>query len=457
MNHPNKRIQTLLGNPKKAIFKLAWPMIVAMSVQTLYHFVDAFWVSGLGPDALSAVGFFFPFFFMILAIGNGLGIGGSSAVSRKIGANDKSGADDVASHTMVMMVITAVLITIPFFFLAGPIFIKMGAGDIAPMATRYGQIIFLGTLIIFFSNISGALLRGEGDANRAMVVMMVGAGLNIILDPIFIYTFKMGVAGAAWATLLSITISSCFLFYWLFIKGNTYINISFKKFVFKKDTIREILKVGIPSSTQQLAMAFSTLGLNIIIVKVSGTDGVAVFTTGWRVVMFAILPLIGLATALTAVAGAAYGGKEYKKLQTAHLYAVKIGFLIEIGVAALTFILAPKIAALFTLTRDGARIRPALVIFLRTMCIYYPSTSHGMLSSSMFQGIGKGSNALIITIFRTIILTVPLAYIFSVTLNGGLPGIWWGVVTGNISGAILAYTWARHSIRKLQTSGSHSQ
>lgn len=448
--HTNKGVQTLLGNPKKAIFKLAWPMIVAMAATTLYHFVDAFWVSGLGPDALSAVGFFFPFFFVIIAIGSGLGVGGSSAVSRRIGANDKKGADDVASHTMVMMIIAAVLITIPFFFLSGSIFVKMGAGHIAPMATKYGKIIFGGTLVFFFSNISSALLRGEGDANRAMVVMMVGAGLNIILDPIFIFTFKMGVAGAAWATLVSIFLSSCFLFYWLFIKGNTYITISFKGFAFKKSPISDILKVGIPSSTQHLAMSFSTLALNIIIVRVSGTDGVAVFTTGWRVVMFAILPLMGLATAITAVAGAAYGGKEYGKLQTAHLYAVKIGFLIEIGVAILTYILAPQIAAIFTLTQNGARIRPALIVFLRTMCIYYPSTSHGMLSSSTFQGIGKGTNALLLTIFRTIIMTVPLAFLFSISLNGGLAGVWWGVVAGNISGAVLAYTWARHYIKKLQ-------
>ena len=96
-------VETLLGNPKRAIIKLAIPMMVAWSVQTLYNVVDALWVSGLGPDALSAVGFFFPFFFLLMALAGGLGVGGSAAVSRKIGAKDKKGADSVASHTIALM------------------------------------------------------------------------------------------------------------------------------------------------------------------------------------------------------------------------------------------------------------------------------------------------------------------------------------------------------------------
>ncbi|UCC12802.1 MAG: MATE family efflux transporter, partial [candidate division WOR-3 bacterium] len=98
-------VATLLGNPKKAIIKLSVPMIIALSVQTIYSFVDALWVAGLGADALSAVGFFFPFFIMIMALANGLGVGGGSAVSRRIGAGDKAGADKVAAHTMVLMLI----------------------------------------------------------------------------------------------------------------------------------------------------------------------------------------------------------------------------------------------------------------------------------------------------------------------------------------------------------------
>ena len=445
-------VKTLLGDPKKAIITLSVPMIVAMSVQTIYNVVDAIWVSGLGADALSAVGFFFPFFFMLMALATGIGIGGGSAVSRRIGAKDKPGADTVAVHTMVIMLGATAVVTIPFFVFARDVFTFMGAGKITDTATVYAKILFGGSIIIFFSNVSNALLRGEGDAKRAMYAMMVGAGLNIVLDPLFIYTFGLGVAGAAWATALSLLVSSVILFYWIFIKKDTYISITFRNFKVERDVTAEILKVGLPSALSQLSMSLSMFFLNIIVVKSGGTDGVAILSTGWRVATFAVLPLIGISTAVIAVTGAAYGSRAYEKLSTAYLYAVKVGLAIAGCIAVATFVLAPQITLLFTFSEDAARITDDLILFLRTMCLYYPVVSFGMFSSSMFQGTGRGVNALVVTIFRTIVLTTPLAFVFSLRSGMGLPGVWWGIVTGNIIGATLAFVWAMLYIRRLKRS-----
>lgn len=440
-------VKTLLGDPKKAIIKLSLPMIVAMSVQTLYNFVDAIWVSGLGADALSAVGFFFPFLFMLMAVATGLGVGGGSAVSRRIGARDKAGADTVATHTIVLMVLTALIFTLPFFVLAEDLFSLMGAEQVTPLATAYARVLFGGAIIIFFSNVANALLRGEGDARRAMYAMMAGAGLNMVLDPIFIYTFDLGVAGAAWATLLSMSISSVILCYWLFVKNDTYLSIALRGFRFRGDVIREILKVGLPASVTQLSMSFSMLILNLIAVRAGGTDGVAVFSTGWRVVMFATLPLLGIATAVISVTGAAYGSRDFRKLNTAYLYAIKIGFIIEVCIGVLTYLFAPQITSLFTQSGDAARLTHELITFMRTMCLYYAFTAFGMFSSGMFQGTGKGVNALAATVFRSIVLTTPLAYFFS--LQMGLEGVWWGIVAGNIMGSVTVFFWGRMYVRHL--------
>jgi len=449
LKNQTKGVETLLGNPRKAIIKLSLPMIIAMSVHTLYTFIDALWVSGLGADALSAVGFFFPFLFMILALATGIGVGGGSAISRKIGANDKSGADLVGAHTFVLMIITAVVITVPLFLAAPNIFTAMGAGHVASMATSYARILFAGTVIFFFSNIASALMRAEGDVKRAMYAMMLGAGLNIILDPIFIYVLDLGVSGAAWATLVSLSVSSTFLFRWLFTKKVTFIHISFQRFRFKRAITTDIFRVGIPASVQQLAMAFSMFLLNLIAVKVGGTDGVAVYTTGWRVAMFAILPLLGIATAVTSVTGAAFGARDYVKLNNAYLYAIQIGLVIELAVGLLTFVFAPQIAGLFTLAEETVRIRADLIVFLRMMCIYYPTTAFGILSSSMFQGTGKGLYSLIVTLIRTIVLATPLAYIFAVILDIKLKGVWWGIVAGNVIAGFIAFIWGRIFIRRL--------
>jgi len=442
-------IKTLLGDPKKAIIKLALPMIAAMSVHIIYNLVDAIWVSGLGADALSAVGFFFPFFFMAMAIATGLGLGGGSAISRRIGARDKRGADAVAAHTIIIMLLAAMVFTIPLFLFAENIFLRLGAGRTIGMAVSYARIMFAGTTIIFFVNIAATILRSEGDARRAMFAMILGSVMNMVLDPIFIYTLRLGVAGAAWATMISLAVTSVILFDWLFLKKNTYISFSFRGFRFKREIVRDILRVGLPASAQQLSMAFTMLILNLILVRVGGTDGVAVYTTGWRVATIAILPLLGIATAVVSVTGANFGQRALEKVNIAFIYALKIGVVIEISIAIATFLLSLQITAMFTQAEAAARIADSLVVFLRIMCLFYPVAAFGILSSAMFQGTGKGINALIATIIRTLLLTPLFSLVFAFLLDQSLPGVWFGIAVGNTVGAAVAFLWARAHIRNL--------
>ena len=442
-------VKTLLDEPKKAIIRLALPMIVAMSVQTIYNFVDAIWVSGLGADALSAVGFFFPFFFMTMAIATGIGLGGGSAISRRIGARDKRGADNVAVHTVVIMFLAAVFLTVPLFIFAEKIFTLLGAGRTLAMAVSYARIMFVGTLIIFFANIANAILRSEGDVKRAMFAMVLGAVINIVLDPIFIYTFGLGVAGAAWATILSLFITSLLLFNWLFLKKDSYVSFNFSKFRFNREIVRDILRVGLPASAQQLSMSFTMLMINLILVRVGGTDGVAIYVTGWRVATIAILPLLGIATAVVSVSGAAFGQGAFKKINIAFMHALKIGIIIEVVVGIAVFFLAPQITAVFTRAQGASQIASDLIVFLRIMCFFYPATAFGMFSSSMFQGVGKGTNALIATIIRTVLLTLLFTALFAFILEMGLMGVWFGIVMGNTIGAVVAFLWAKSYIRGL--------
>lgn len=442
-------VKTLLGDPKKAILKLSLPMIVAMSAQTVYNLVDAIWVSGLGANALAAIGFVFPFFFAAMALSTGLGVGGGSAISRRIGARDKDGADNVAVHTIVMMLLLAVLFTIPLFVFAEDLFVLIGAGSATAMAVSYARILFAGSIFIFITNVAGAILRAEGDVKRVMYVMTLGAGLNIILDPIFIYTLDMGIAGAAWATLVSLAISSAVMVNWLLFKKDTYVAFKFSGFRFEKAIVRDIFRVGIPASATQLSMSLTMVIMNIMVVAVGSIEGVAVYTTGWRVVSIATLPLIGIATAVVSVTGAAFGARSCDKVSIAHLYATKIGFAIELVIAVATFIFAPQIAAMFTQSESAAHIAPDLVIFLRIVSLFYVGVPFGMLSSSLFQGTGKGMNALFVTILRTLILIPIFAALFAFNFGMGLTGIWWGLVAANVTGSTVAFIWARLYVRGL--------
>ncbi len=442
-------VKTLLGEPKKAIIKLGLPMAAAMSLYAIYNIADGIWVSGLGADALSAVGFFFPFFFLIMAISMGLGFGAASAIARKIGARDKAGADAVAVHTIIIMLMMTVVYTIPLYLFAEKIFLRLGAGPIIGLTLSYARIMFAGTPITFFTYIAINILRGEGDAKKATFAMALGSVLNIGLDPLFIYTLGLGVAGAAWATILSLLISSILLFFWLFVKKNTYISFNFRGFRFKREIVGDIFKVGVPAMVQELSMAFTMLIMNLILVRVGGTDGVAVYTTGWRVVIFALLPCFGIASAVISVSGAAFGQREFKKLNTAFMYALKVGIIIELLMAVLTVLFSTQIAALFTRVEGSARIADDLVMFLRIVWLFYPVAVIGGFSDGVFQGIGKGMNALVSIVTRTVILMPLFSMLFALFLDQRHPGLWAGIVVGNIVGSIVVFLWVKTYVRKL--------
>ncbi len=445
-----KGIETLLGDPKKAILKLSTPMILGMFFQAIYNIADGIWVAGLGADQLAAVGLFFPFFMVIISLGAGIGIGGGSAASRRIGKGDKSGADNTAIHTFLIGGGISLIISISILPFLDTIFSYFsGNGNVGAMAAGYAKILFSGTVIMVFSHIAGALLRSEGDARRAMYGLMIGSLLNIVLDPIFIYWLDMGVIGAAWATIISLTFSSLLFCYWLFFKKDTYLIITLKDFNFNRKILSEILKVGVPSSLAQLSMSFAMIILNKVVIRAGGTDGIAVFTSGWRIVMLGVIPLIGISTGVVSVTGAAYGAGDREKLKSAFYYAVKFGLLIEISIGILILIFARPVAHIFTYSEGSERILEDLVTFLRIICLIYPTVPMGMLTSAMFRGIGHGGRSLIVTIIRTIILQVPAAYFLGIILNMGLTGVWIGMVGGNILALIVTFSWGIYTVNKV--------
>ena len=433
----------LLADPKTAILRLSLPMMIAMTLMTLYSVVDAFWVSGLGADALAAVGFSFPLFIITIGLASGLGTGGEAALSRMIGARNRAGASSVAMHTILLMTVLAVAVTIPLSLFAGDLFVLMGAGNAAGLATEYARILFLGTFALLFGEVAYALMHGEGDAKRTMYAMAAGAVANIILDPILIYTLHMGIAGAAWATILAEVIAAIPMVYWLLVKRDTYVSLHLREFSPDPAVVRDILQVGLPAAAEQLGLALMALILNGVIVLISSTDGVAIYSVGWRVMSIGLTPILAISSAVVAVTGATYGARAYAKMESALLYAVRLGLGIGLGLAAATFIFAPQIAAIFTAPGDASGIAPELTTYLQVTSLVYPMVGFGLFSSSFFQGTGLGARSLTITILQNVVLSTLFVWVFALELGFGLPGVWWGVAAGNAIGAVLGYIWAR--------------
>lgn len=451
----SKGVKILLGDPKKAILKLSAPMMLAMLLQAVYNIADGIWVAGLGANQLAAVGLFFPFFIIIVALGAGIGVGGGSAVSRRIGEGNKAAAEHTAAHTFVFAIVVALVISMAALPFTGRLFRSLsGNGEVGRMAADYARILFAGAAVLVFSHIAGAILRGEGAAKKAMVGLALGSCLNILLDPLFIYGFKLGVVGAAWATLISIAISAALFSFWLFFQKKIYLRIPIGGFKPNLGILKEILSVGFPSSLAQLSMSAAMIVLNVVVIQAGGTDGVAVFTSGWRIVMLGTIPLLGMATGVVSVTGAAFGAKDKVKLRTAFLYAVKIGVFIELSVGILVAIFAGPISYIFSYSEGASHIQKELVVFLRIMAIFYPVVPLGMLTSAMFRGIGKGMRSLIVTILRTVILQVPISYLLGITLGLGLKGVWMGIVIANGLAVSVTFSWGKYTVEHVINSAS---
>jgi MATE family, multidrug efflux pump len=445
-------ISVIVGDPKRAIKKLAWPMIISMFLTMAYNLADGIWVAGLGTDALAALGFVSPLFMIIVGLGNGLGAGANSLIARSIGAKDKKTADNAAIHSILISIVISAILTIVFMIFLKDILIIMGAGDTLGLALEYGYLLMGGLAIFILSNLGASILRSEGDVNRAMYAMAVTAILNIIIDPIFIYTLNMGMAGAAWATLLSALISCIVIAYWLFIKKDTYLSFGKKDFNYNKEIVKDLLNVGLPASAEMFLISVLSIIMNYILVVVSGNTAVAIFTAGWRIVNMAFIPHIGLGTALLTVGGAAYGARKYDKMSVGFDYTIKIGLIISAITAIIFYAFASDIAMLFTYTASSSVLGPGLTTFIQIMAFFVLILPIGMMPASLFQGVGKGVGSLIMTIIRELIATTLFTAIFTLIFQLAEIGVWWGLVVGGFVGSIVAYLWSKTYINKLKDS-----
>ncbi|MCK9150411.1 MATE family efflux transporter [Methanobacterium alcaliphilum] len=448
----DQRISMVTGDPKKAIRALSVPMIISMLLIMAYNLADSIWVAGLGPNALAALGFINPLFMIVIGLGNGLGAGATSLIARCIGAKNKKNADNAAIHSIILTLVISGIFTIFTLLFLQNILLLMGAGETVNLAIQYGQIVFGGLVLFIFSSVASGILRAEGDVKRPMYAMAATAILNIVLDPIFIYYLGWGVSGAAWATIISSTIACALMVYWLLLKRDTYVSFTRKDFKPSWLVIKDILVVGLPASAESFVMSVLGVVLNLILVITGGAEAVAVYTAGWRVVMMAMIPPIGIGTAAITVSGAAYGAHKYQNLSIALKYSVKLGVGIAVVTSLFSYFFAGNIASIFAYSSQSAFMAPQIAAFLQVMCLFYLTVPFGITASSIFQGMGKGVTSLLLTVLREVVFVSFFAYLFAFTLNWGSSGVWWGIVVGGGLGCVVAYIWANYYINRLKKS-----
>jgi putative MATE family efflux protein len=453
---PNRnRTAEFIDNPRRAVWVLSLPVMAGMGIQTLYTLTDMAFVGRLGGDAVAALTFNLPLAFFAIGIAFGLGAGATAVIARHIGADDKRAADSAAEHAIVLGVILGIVIVALALGLRVPILAALGAeGRALEMAAIYFGVAAPGFLLGIVNVTCSSILSGEGDTRTPMAIQGSGTLLNIVLDPLFIFTADMGVRGAAAATVASQGLAFVAFIVYILVRKKTYVEFNFRSFVPSMQVLKGILRVGLPASASMVIMAVGGMFYNRI-VSLFGTEAVAGLGVGGRMDAVYILPMIALSSSQVTLTGMFLGAGRIDLIRQTFRYTVFWGEILAIGMGVSFWLLAPQLASLFT---DNAAVAEVAVQYVRTVCVGFPFITVGIISGRVFQGLGSGLPSLVTTTLRVLLVSVPAAWTLTRIGGYGLQTIWWCFVGSAILSSIVALGWIRQRLNQVeaQLSGSNA-
>ena len=435
------KIEQLITNPKKSIIGLSIPMILSLFLTMINNLADAMWVSGLGSDALAAIGIVTPLFIIIIGLGIGLSAGVNSSIARFIGSGDMKNAGNSATHGVILSIIVSILIPGLILLFLNPLLIAIGGSNVLGLAHEYGVWIIAGGFTIIVQNIYCGIFRSENKGVKATLPIGVAAALNIILDPIFIFNLNMGVAGAAIATILANFIGLLMYLYWSYIKDDTTIDVrSYSRDI---SIYKDIISVGIPASAEQIIMSLFSMVINVILVMVATTDSVAVYTTVWRLISIGVMLPVGFGTGGISVFGALFGAKKSDSIMCAFKYIHEIGFIGSIAMTILLAIFAPYLAMLF----GGAGLNDEITRVTILLCPYVAFASWSIISGCILQSFGRGELSLAFTFVKQIVLTLIFIWLL---IGMGENGVYYGIVIANFIGSLIQIVFTYRYVKTIQ-------
>ncbi len=410
------------GSINKAIFLLSVPMILEMMMEALFAVVDVFYVSKVSVDAVATVGLTESVMMIVYSIAIGLSMAATAVVSRRIGEKEYKKAGDAAFQSMLIGALFSVVIAVIGILFAEDILRLMGGSEIL-IANGFGytKIMLGGNLCIILLFLINAIYRGSGDASMAMRSLWIANGLNIILDPVFIFGVgpipAFGVEGAAIATTIGRSLG---VFYQLFglLNGQRIIKLGIENVKVRFETIKRIFYIGLGGMGQFLIESASWLFL-VRIISEFGSAALAGYTIAFRIIVFTILPSWGMANAAATLVGQNLGAGKADRAEksvwvTAHL---NTGFLFLVSI--LFFALAPNFVGLFS--EEGEVIHYGST-GLRIICLGYISFAYGMVISQGFNGAGDTKTPTLMNVVFFWLIQIPLAYLLAFHFEYGFVG-----------------------------------
>ena len=428
----------------KLLVKQSVPASIGILVTSLNILVDTIFVGNwIGSIAIAAINVVLPVSFFIAALGMAIGIGGSSIISRALGANNKEKALKTFGNQITLtLLITVAMAAVGLYFVNELIPAFGGKGDIFEPAKIYYRIVLYGVPVLALSMMGNNVLRAEGKPKIAMIAMIIPSVGNLLLDYILINVFDMGMAGAAWASTVSYVL--CFLFIlWFFLSNRSELRISFSHFGLNKAILKEMTALGFVTLARQAVVSITYLLMNNILFNIGGEASVTMYGIIGRMLMFALFPVLGVTQGFLPIAGYNYGAYKFPRVRESINKAIKYAGLLALVIFILIMSFPEAIVSVFTTDQVILDETPSA---MRWVFAAIPIIAIQLIGSAYFQAIGKATPALLLTLTRQGFFFIPLILILP-NFFGEL-GVWISFPIADVLSTIVTGYFLNREIRK---------
>ena len=428
----------------KLLIQQALPASVGILVMSLNILVDTIFVGNwIGSIVIAAINVVLPVSFFIAALGMAIGIGGSSIISRALGADDSSKALKTFGNQITLTILLAIGLVIPGLFFVNDLIPAFGGkGEIFDPAKIYYIIVLCGVPFLALAMMGNNVIRAEGKPKFAMTAMIIPSIANLILDYILIYKLNMGMEGAAWATTASYLFCLGYIV-WFFLSKNSELKISFSHFRLDLPILKEMSSLGAVTLARQAVVSVTYLLMNNILFDLGGEESVTVYAIIARMLMFALFPVLGITQGFLPIAGFNYGAQKYsrvrKSINTAILYACLMGLLIFLGI----MFFASDIVRIFTQEASIVAQTPSA---MRWVFAAIPIVAVQLIGAAYFQAIGKAVPAFLLTLSRQGFIFIPLVLVLPVYY--GEIGVWISFPIADVLSTIITAWFLNREIVK---------
>ena len=439
----------------KLLIKQAVPASIGILVMSLNILVDSIFVGNwIGSIAIAAINVVLPVSFFIAALGMAIGIGGSSIISRALGAGNKEKAlKTFGNQISLTLLVTVLMVVLGLTYVDALIPLFGGKGAIFDPAKIYYVIVLYGVPLLALCMMGNTVIRAEGKPKFAMIAMIIPSVSNLVMDYLFINVLDWGMEGAAWATTISYTLCCAYVAYF-FLSNNSELKLRSRHFGFDRTILQEIGSLGFVTLARQALVSLVYLLMNNILFGLGGEAMVAVYAIIGRMLMFALFPVFGITQGFLPIAGFNYGASNYKRVResinTAIKYAVVLASLVFIGL----FLFPSEIASLFLSDKPGLSVHDLTVnayvmehtpAAMRWVFAATPIIALQLIGAAYFQAIGKAIPALLLTLTRQGFFFIPLILILP-NFFGEL-GVWISFPIADVLATLVTGYYLRKEIR----------